>query len=259
MKKQIMTAGVRISPATQIDDSYDLKLLSEDEIKHANYSHVSSKEILIQSAIKPGQNFFYSIEQYDCNKQNSKLLKKEIGVGEIKKIRRAYYLSREICLQFFDGNSNYPVYRSKFYKFTEKDCPLYVTSVTPENYIECLAYENSVLCSINPFSPSPVELQENTLLGRIDGMIQSIDSEELRKILTDEQIVSAVSTYRGPLTLFCSSLDIPGQDSSVSSALFHSKPSQLPKNPKRGYISYDGDENSMKVFDGERWRRLLWE
>ena len=69
------------------------------------------------------------------------------------------------------------------------------------NYIELYYKEHSVICSTEPLTPSPVEISENSLLGRLDGEIKSIDSKDLSFILTPDYVVNSLKDNNDPLIL----------------------------------------------------------
>lgn len=256
MGKQILTTGLKISPCKTLEDSYDIEICGARDCVHPVYNAKLEKSILVQEEIRPGQNFYYMLEQFD----GRKLMFSEMGVGEIKKRGKKLYLVREICLYFNDGHSTYPVFGDRFFKFNPVESQsVFLSTSAPKTYIEALAQPNSVLCSISAFAPSPVEIEESAVLGRLDGMIQSIDSKELRQILTDGEILSAVSEHMGPFTLLCSSLDLQDNSSRVGSFCFYVKPTDtLPEDPRRGYIMFDAKENCFKGFDGASWRKFEW-
>lgn len=125
--------------------------------------------------------------------------------------------------------------------------------------------------------PAPVNLEEGTLLGRLDGRIQSIDAQELRQILngdtdtylklTDKElehvfkdikdiVVKNLTALRKTLSLRTRRVDLVGGESSVDSPFFRAKPSERPKNPKPGVFFFNKENSKFEGFDGNDWVTL---
>ena len=100
----------------------------------------------------------------------------ERGIGAIKKSGKSLYLSRLTPLSSIDG----PI--TRHVQFTP-DKKLFIQTYIPEDYSEVFSTPNTVLATEVTGCPSPVELQDYTLLGRLNGTIQSIDQQELWSIL----------------------------------------------------------------------------
>ena len=112
------------------------------------------------------------------------------------------------------------------------------------DYEDLFAYENSVICSSKEFTPCPVQLEDRTLLGCLNGQIQSIDRNELVSILGDSYIndmfrkikKAEAPTFRG--------------------VVFEVRPSVRPENPVRGTLIFNDLTSRMEFFNGEKWESL---
>ena len=134
-----------------------------------------------ESAIPIGQNFFYEIKQ---TKDERNFIYSESGIGEFYKKRNKFFFKREyVFLVEKDGGKYKPANGSAPRLEQETDHRFILFNSPPKNYKNILASKNSVLCSTEPFTPTPVELQDNTLLGKLNNIIQSIDQNELWSIL----------------------------------------------------------------------------
>ncbi len=137
-----------------------------------------------QSAIPIGQNFFYQIKETKDERHFSYV---ESGIGEFYKEKNKIFFKREYVFSIAsnkESSENYKPFQGKPPKIEqEPDSKLILTRYLPESYQQILASKNSVLCSTEPFTPTPVELQDNTLLGKLNNIIQSIDQNELWSIL----------------------------------------------------------------------------
>jgi len=135
----------------------------------------------LESAIPVGQNFFYQIKR---TKDERLFQYSESGVGEFYETDGKIFFRREYVFLVEDTNSSYAPRKGAAPKLNvEQDDKLILMKYFPSNYKELLASKNSVLCSTEPFTPTPVELQDNTLLGKLNNIIQSIDQNELWSIL----------------------------------------------------------------------------
>jgi hypothetical protein len=194
---------------------------------HSNYV---ISENLLQNNILPGENFCYHLEDKDGNY--------EIGFGEIVKEGRRFYLEREKPLwngkKSKDGNVDRNRSRAPF-SFSG-EAPLFLYTLAP-NFEDCFAYPNSVLCSSKPLHPSPVEMQDNTLLGCKDGAVQSVDGSEFLEMF-GELIVNNLNEK----ALVLSSIRL--------------KPTNRMLNPVRGTIIYNNDTNRIEFYNGQDWSAL---
>jgi hypothetical protein len=178
---------------------------------------------LLHKQMQTKKLFFYRIAQYSVQKFPSadKCERYENGLGLIVKKKGIYYLERKISLRKFDGIATHNGPFIDLMNFYEQDYVL-VSCYIPEKYNESLILPHSVLCSIEPFIPSPVHLEEKTLLGRLDGRVQSIDSDELREIM-------------GPLVITKNGVD------------------------QEGSLRWNSNQKCFEGFDGSKWRKMRWD
>ena len=134
-----------------------------------------------KSAIPVGQNFFYQIKQTKDERHFPYI---ESGLGEFYKKGRKIFFRREYVFFIEESDTAFKPRFGNPPKLQELEGHKFILlKYLPENYKNILASRNSVLCSTEPFTPTPVELQNNTLLGKLDNIIQSIDQNELWSIL----------------------------------------------------------------------------
>lgn len=205
--------------------------------------------------IQTGQQFFYYIKQYDGD-----IIASERGIGELVKVDGEFFLDRNRAISYYDGTYHATSRPGVLYFFDPAYPTATVESYIPEDYAQTLLSPHSVLCSIESNVPSPVELQNNTLLGRMDDRIQSIDAQELREIL-GEQIIAAVADTRTPVNLRSPVLNLNKNHSYISTYYVHCKPvygDLKPPNPQRGAIIFNDKTGSFAGYDGKKWRTLAW-
>lgn len=258
-ESKVVSNGYAISFASSVEDSSDLLLWDkEDSLKVKNeYGNIFEAVRLLQEAFIQDQNFFYKIQCFDSINPGRKLIYGERGVGEVVKRYRKYYLKREYTTHFED---EYGERKSNGYKLEfPKDSFILCTSYIPKHFLDLLIYPNSVIVSIDPGQPTPVELEEKTLLGRLDGRIQSIDSGELRTILDDKNIIDAVESTTKPFSLQSKVVDLVETDSRITAGILNARPrSNKPARPQRGSIVYNDQTNRFEGYDGTAWRPLKW-
>lgn len=228
MSKTMRNSGFCLAYADQSDDSEDIKLLPKEySAQHKNeYQYLfNTHNIYLQEVIPVAQNFFYIVEAYDSLSFKRNLLLAERGVGELYEKEGSFYLKREFVKTFNDGSGEYPSKQRAPHNFsTFKN--LIVRSYIPDHYIDLFIYPYSVLCSIEPGIPTPVELQEKTLLGRLKDSVQSIDSSELSEILEGESL-------------------------QLNSIVL--KPKTRPKTPKKGTVIFNRETDCFEGYDGSEW------
>jgi len=128
---------------------------------------------------QPGEQFFYEVTQYKTAKRsptNTDLV--ERGIGSISKQGRVFTLDRTLPLSCHTGLTNSKI------EFDD-DKKLFISTYIPEDYRELFALKNTIIATEVGGCPSPVELQNNTLLGRLNDTIQSIDQQELWSIILE--------------------------------------------------------------------------
>ena len=131
----------------------------------------------ILSNFQEDELFFYEITEYkNETRQPDNDLQVERGIGCIQKVDSKPCLNRITPLSSEDG----PIH--KYVKFTENK-KLFLKTYIPEDYRDLFSTPNTILATEVARCPSPVELQDQTVLGRLNGTIQSINQQELWSLL----------------------------------------------------------------------------
>jgi len=164
--KTLISVGVQKTETKDVEIVFDaLRKLPEPE----------------KSAIPVGQNFFYEIKQ---TKDERNFTYSESGIGEFYKKRNKFFFKREYVFWVEKDDTSYRPRNGTPPVLNDLEGHNFILlKYLPENYKNILVSKNSVLCSTEPFTPTPVELQDNTLLGKLNNIIQSIDQNELWSIL----------------------------------------------------------------------------
>jgi hypothetical protein len=160
-------------------------------------------------------------------------------------------LEREVCFSVKDIDGN--IYPSRTNIPSEiKDGYGVVRSYVPTDFRSILAIDDAVPCSIEPGVLSPVQLQEKTLLGKLDGHIQSVDAVELRLILGD-QIAIAVQNHEGPFVLKSKTVDLSSPNSKVAAHAAYLRPSTPQPKMQPGTIIYNSSSNRFEGLTKRGW------
>ncbi len=197
------TATLASSEAKTIPKTTDLQLVGENigdyDLKNQDDSPFFYKLLIIEDT-----NTIYQ----------------EFGVGYIYKTAGNARLHRDKVLKSWSASSGEGDSKRPKRLKCPSGCRIFVSTGTPTNYKDMFVHPNSVLCCSEPDQPLSVELQDKTLLGRLDNIIQSIDKYELWSILSeyvDDNLIPAV-----------------------------------------GSIRFNPVDNCFEGYDGERWRSLMW-
>ncbi len=165
------------------------------------------------------QNIFYKLLRYQNGRHRYSY--EETGIGEFRKNADGdiIFTRETVFTRITEGKSK----RSHSGKAVrlDKNFSYILTPSTPVDYRDLLSSKDSVLCSTDPYVATPVELENNTLLGKMQDRIQSIDIDELWTLLT---------AYNP----------------------------DLPEMPAIGSIRYNTVEGCFEGYDGDRWRALMW-
>lgn len=246
----ILLLGLGSGSGVQTDFTSDLNNLTENSG-------------LLQQIYPENKSFPYVIQQYDNISEFSitsrVLLKEEQGIGKIQKNGNNYYLKRDYPLRYYNGNDYYASYGSAV-NFLNQGTFI-IASFVPSQYNDALFYENSVLCSNEYRGPLCVDLPPSSVLGRINDNIQSLDSNELRQILTDAIVREIIESSTGNYTFLCQTLNLANSNSRLSSAALQARPVYNNSNrpaPQRGSIIYNDQTNRFEGYDGTSWRPFAW-
>ncbi|NDD83983.1 hypothetical protein EBZ38_06860 [bacterium] len=190
--------------------------------------------------------FYYKLEKYS----KGKLLDTEIGIGHIEQSGDLIFLKRDrpIIYKHDDGPIcpvTMPVHA--FSCFNDNEYVI-VQSHQPYSIPELLIDPFSIIVSTSNNPASTVQLNENSILGRLEEDVQSISLSNIK-----DYTIKSICDYTKQLILLCSQLDIKKLKTKILQ-LVPQKPTQA----KKGSIIYNEEHDTIQYFDGSRWRTLLW-
>jgi len=263
-KLKIQNRPLAASPGLFRADDESIELLEAPLLQKANsnFSSFFPEEDSLRKTIDPDTTFFYTLEHIDIallddGRKQKAALAVERGIGRIVKQKKRYFLERQKYF-YQDGNSPYSN-KDEFLCF-EDNTYLVIGSYAPANPNEVYALPHSVAYTADyPFSPQILQLDNNSLLGRYNGDIQSIDQQELQQILGYEDPVQSIKDHNGPLVLNSKFLELVGKKSMLLSEQVVLKPQNIrPKEKQVGSIIFNKKKNRFEGYDGEKWRPLQW-
>lgn len=264
MEKLKINNSIRaVCPARSVNGKIELLDVSFLKRERANSVHHDwmKEEDSLRSRMDLGINFFYTLEEVTkVRSNNKKLICEERGIGCIKKIRNKFYLERLFAAEStIEDDTGVEKSSSTGFLEFEDDHYLIIGSYLPANWIYLYAPPNSVVCSTTPFTPSPVEIEDNCLLGRLDGQIQSIDKQELGLILGYEHVITSLSNTKSPILVNSDYFELLSDKSKLSAAQFVLRPTEKrPRNREAGTLIFNSRKKCFEAFDGGKWRPLKW-
>lgn len=231
-----------------------IELLGIEPLKQVNkplYYAVCNGDINCNNTFKstfgPDVLFFYSIEQ---TKDNI-VTKFERGIGYYFEKDNIQYIKRHIPIAMGNNSQDSTICTGSCAHFDCSDCEhLVVYSTVPTSYAECLIHANSIITSVSPFRPHSFVLENNSVVGRLDGNVQSLSLENKGFI---ESLISSISKFTKQIVLKASKLDIKKL---ACYTLHLNKTSK--SSSKAGDIIYDEADDNLKYYDGTNWRILSW-
>lgn len=251
--------------------SNDLELYSITKGNNNSFDYIASTENDIKSIIPSGERFFYIVEELSSNEFDATSNRYEFGVGYwyrtyYGKYKRKYndFLRRLTVLEFStDGTIRPPKSDTEFLNFAEND-NIFIRTVVPQDLITYISTQpNSVLVSDSEGKPLTIELTSGTVLGFKDGELSAIGSTEIQEdIITPTNIVDAITSETGPITLITSTLSLGDPNSIMKASVVQASPvytnTNKPQSPQRGMIIYNSDTNQFEGYNGTSWQSFQY-
>ena len=242
------------------DRSEFIELLgSEELITHwpATPHYITSETHSLLSVVGLDYKCYYSVVAvYD----DSEFTEGEHGVGRVVERSGKFYLERLVPVCYINDDGDHTqVQGGAAYNF--QSCSFLVVSTSqPEHYIDAFSSPHSVLASIDPFSPTPIEIEPESLLGRKDGLIQSVDMAELKEMITNS-VMEIVLESRKQFRLKARHINLDRKNAALSAPVLRALPvyDDKEKPPlQKGVIIYNNDSDCLQYYDGTTWRTLKW-
>jgi hypothetical protein len=217
----------------------------------ALYNKLITEDNSISNIIGIGEDnkFFYILETYG---PDNKVVRYEHGLGYAYQQDNKTYFKR--FLQIYSGSrveEKSVCFKQTDYFPCDKDLVTVLRSTLPEHYFMCLYEDNCVLSSTGPFVASSIKIKENSFLARVD--VNDISSVSFDSKVFSDIIAEALTKYTKQLSLKASKLS--ANKLSVKHLQLESS-SDL--NVKKGTFIYDETTDTVKFYNGSKWRTLQW-
>jgi hypothetical protein len=243
-----------LSQGFPYSDSRDVRICGPEHLKELGDPNADHFTDCISAEVGLNQNFFYQINQYKAGS----ICKAERGVGFLyKKKPASICLTRYKPLHYWDSYQFTPIVPGRQVDFNLRETHITITTYKPDKYHEALQGDHVVMCSSTSQTPTPVELSNKTLLGRLDGRIQSIDSDELLEIVGQEKLIGAIAKHEGAIELRTRVLNLVNNGLlSLSSIKLRSHTNSNRPEPAEGTIIYNSESKSLQLGIGDKWVKI---
>lgn len=243
--------------AVQLPKSSSLKLHGIEQLNQINpdLAVLFDESNLFINVFGLDTKLFYVAEKVS---PDNKFVLRERGIGYVSLTDDGYLFNRlvPISVQYSDGSISASNGRAVDL-YSVIDEKVIISSTYPVNHTEVLHDSHCIVTSREPFLPSPVVIQENSLLGRFKEDIVSIAFSDFSSVEElQNALIGSISKYSKQINLSCSKLSLDNKNAPISSSLFQLNPTSSPP-AKRGNIMYDENDNNIKYYDGSSWRTLL--
>jgi len=243
--KNATTLAIELGKANS--KNYDIELLGTESLSKVPNLATAVKKGIYSSSI----NSFLSVYGLDCkffysfevDSQDNPFT--ERGIGYIEKQDNKFFLKRSRPLYFLEGGSMIAALRMR-----PIVCPdetnIIVSSYIPTSLSEVLADEHSVTVCETPHLPTSVALDKNSVLGRKDGPLESLEFSDV--------VITALKEHTKNLILKSPKLSVKSVN--VNSIQLNSS-KNAPE--QKGTVYMDDKTRNLMFFDGSSWRRILTE
>lgn len=212
--------------------------------------------------IGDGYRCFYLIEELD----GDRVLNFETGVGLFEINGDQHLLHRQISMTEGVGITKQvrrTLPEQPPQRFDPEDGAVFrITSIQPNTTLEFYAAPNTILASSDSYTISPVEIEENALLGRKDDIIQSIDKEEFKEMMKDA-IIESFTESQKQHDIKTRRINLTRKNAVISTPVVRLAPDNYNDTEKppaqQGMIIYNTDKKCLEFFNGDKWIRIAEE
>lgn len=247
-----MSQKVAMEALGNCSNNTDLELLGSCALKNCS-TLFKDVDLCENNSIKNvfgyNVNFYYVIETVS----NNTVSFFERGIAYAYELNEKTYLKRVYPFVHGKNFQEFMPVHDKVpfpFKCCDNNCYTIIYSSIPQSYLECFVVDNAVLTSSEQFIPNPVRLNNDSILGRLNGSIESLSLDDNRLV---DKITNLVSKFTKQLKLKTSKLSSKRVESEVVDLI----PNTDPK-AKKGSIYYDSIDNVVKVFNGSEWKTLVF-
>lgn len=257
----IISKKIALETALPCSKSQDLKLSGISSLSLIN----ESLSIAISQGSISNENTFFQIFGLDSSffyqaekVSNNNRLVLERGIGHLVSIDNEIYLRRSRPVCYYIDDQTTPISSTRPYDFSIDNNNEYilVSSTIPPSYIELMYEQNAVITSSDSFLPQSVQMDENSVLARLQDKIISLCLKDFGSLNDFQEAVNtALLSYKNQIFLGCSKLSMKSKRGVISSNIIQLNPTSNPP-AKKGHLIYDESDDLLKYYDGKSWRSL---
>jgi hypothetical protein len=239
--------GVPFSPDIELLGTEALSEFPEFKLSISN-GDISSTKNSFLSVYGTDCKFFYSVEI-----KSDSIGFIERGLGYVEQHDGKFFLKRNRPFYYIENGNAISLTKPRPIA-ADDSLQVIAASYAPTTYIELLTDANALITSTSPHLPTSVVVDNHSLLGRLDGEIESLKiSDIVNEGRISEIALNAIKQHTKNLILKSSKVDV--KRLTTNDLQLHPQKS-APE--RKGVLYYDESENCLKYYDGEKWRTLTW-
>jgi len=239
--------GVPFSPDIELLGTEALSEFPEFKLSISN-GDISSTKNSFLSVYGTDCKFFYSVEI-----KSDSIGFIERGLGNVEQHDGKFFLKRNRPFYYIENGNAISLTKPRPIA-ADDSLQVIAASYAPTTYIELLTDANALITSTSPHLPTSVVVDNHSLLGRLDGEIESLKiSDIVNEGHISEIALNAIKQHTKNLILKSSKVDV--KRLTTNDLQLHPQKS-APE--RKGVLYYDESENCLKYYDGEKWRTLTW-
>jgi hypothetical protein len=233
------------------EDSTDIELCGLEELgkKSSQFNnlikaHNLTSNNLFINALGLDTKTLYYIELYHDNN----IAISETGVGYVYERNGKILLRRTLPLyKSYNGKDMFPSHKIQNLRCHPDDL-IVVYAYVPKVFTELLIEPNYIVSSSAPFIPTAVAVDNDSIVGRLEGNLDSLPLDSLGNNKSfQKSIMNAITSTTKQLLLKTTALCVNMlQLKPVTSSV-----------EKEGALRYNKNSKSVEYYNGEHWRTLI--
>ena len=240
--------GVPFSSDIELLGTEALSEFPEFKIAIGN-GDVSSQKNSFLSVYGTDCKFFYSVEV-----KSDSIGFIERGLGYVEQHDGKFFLKRNRPFYYIENGNAISLTKPRPIA-ADDSLQVIAASYAPTTYMELLTDANALITSTSPHVPTSVVVDNHSLLGRLDGDIESLKiSDIVNEGHISEVALNAIKQHTKNLILKSSKVDVKR----LTTNDLQLNPQQSAPE-RKGVIYYDESDDCLKYYDGTAWRVLMWQ